>query len=193
MADLAYAPVLPVNNGGARDSPRHTAMVRITHWMTTVSFLALVVSGVAILLAQPGLYWGETGIFGDPSLINLHLPQNEHHSGWGRSLHFLAAWVCVLTGVWYVLALPKSHGGVFGFMQPALKGDRLVPTKWAGIAYFVGTGFAVTIPIIWMVLASINHRTRDFNLNAQRQLQIRLRAERLRKPAEAEPAGEGAS
>ena len=109
MAELAYAPVLAVKNDGAPSSPRHSVLVRITHWMTTVGFLALLVSGMAILLAQPGLYWGETGIFGDPSLINLHLPQNEHHSGWGRSLHFLAAWVCVLTGVWYALSGLLTH------------------------------------------------------------------------------------
>jgi len=31
-------------------SPRHSAVVRITHWITALTFLALVVSGVAILL-----------------------------------------------------------------------------------------------------------------------------------------------
>src|SRR5437870_5287217 len=40
---------------------RHSALVRITHWITTFSFVGLIVSGVAILLAHPRLYWGETG------------------------------------------------------------------------------------------------------------------------------------
>lgn len=104
MAALAHVPVVASRNTAALDCPRHAALVRVTHWITTVSFVALLVSGVAILLAQPGLYWGETGIYGDPSLINLHLTQNEHHSGWGRSLHFLAAWVCVLTGLLYAVS-----------------------------------------------------------------------------------------
>ena len=69
-------------------------MVRITHWINAASVAALLVSGVAILLAHPRLYWGETGAFGAPSLIDLPLPLVlTGQSGWGRSLHFLSAWV----------------------------------------------------------------------------------------------------
>ena len=99
----------------------------------------------------------------------------------------------VLTGVWYVLALPTAQGGVFGFMHEE-KG-RLIPTRYSGIAYFVVTGFVVTIPIVWGLLATINRRSRDFNLHEQRQLQMQLRRERLEKmlqqPAAAQPAEGG--
>src|SRR5262249_1130475 len=54
--------------------------------------------------AHPRLYWGETGAFGSPALIELPLPLNLDQSGWGRSLHFLAAWICVLNGSVYVLS-----------------------------------------------------------------------------------------
>jgi thiosulfate reductase cytochrome b subunit len=81
---------------------RHTAIVRITHWVNSISFLALLTSGVAILFAHPRLYWGETGAFGSPALIELPLPLNLDQSGWGRSLHFLSAWICVLNGTVYV-------------------------------------------------------------------------------------------
>ena len=91
----------------------------------------------------------------------------------------------VLTGVWYVMALPKAQGGLFDFMR--LEGGRLVPTG-AGKIYFIVTGFAITIPLVWVLLATINRRSRDFNLHEQRQLQIRLRSERLQKTAEAQPA-----
>ena len=40
---------------------RHSALVRITHWLTTACFLALLVSGVEILISHPRFYWGETG------------------------------------------------------------------------------------------------------------------------------------
>jgi thiosulfate reductase cytochrome b subunit len=61
------------------------------------------VSGIAILLAHPRLYWGETGALGTPSLIDLPLPLVlVGQSGWGRSLHFLSAWLCILTGLVYV-------------------------------------------------------------------------------------------
>ena len=85
--------------------PRHSLLVRVTHWTTTLSFLALLVSGIAILLAHPRLYWGETGAVGSPSLIDLPLPfMLTGQSGWGRSLHFLSAWILVVNGVLYVLS-----------------------------------------------------------------------------------------
>ena len=83
----------------------------------------------------------------------------------------------VLTATWFVLALPKPQG-VFGLLQD--RAGRLVPTG-KGIAYFIGTAFVLTIPIIWALLITINRRTRDFNLADQRQLQMRLRRERLEK------------
>src|SRR5208283_5796524 len=83
----------------------HSATVRITHWINSLSFFGLLVSGIAILLAHPRLYWGETGSVGTPSLVDLPLPfVLEGQSGWGRYLHFLSAWVCVLTGLSYVLS-----------------------------------------------------------------------------------------
>lgn len=82
----------------------HPAMVRITHWTNALGFFALVISGVAILLAHPRLYWGETGAIGMPALVELPLPFVFGHSGWGRSLHFLAGWVCVFSGVTYIAA-----------------------------------------------------------------------------------------
>jgi thiosulfate reductase cytochrome b subunit len=88
----------------------HPRFVRITHWTHTVAFLALVVSGVAILLAHPRLYWGESGAFGSPALLDLPLPLSLDQSGWGRSLHFLAAWICVLNGALYVtMGLVLGH------------------------------------------------------------------------------------
>src|SRR5580698_5084953 len=87
-----------------QNAPRHSALVRITHWINSVSFIALIVSGVAILIAHPRLYWGETGAVGMPSLFDLPIPFVFGHSGWGRYLHFLAAWVCVLNGLIYTLS-----------------------------------------------------------------------------------------
>jgi len=86
-------------------SIRHSVVVRITHWLTTLSFIALVLSGLAILLAHPRLYWGETGTRGGPSLIDLPLPfvLDVPMRGPGRYVHFLAAWICVFTGLIYVV------------------------------------------------------------------------------------------
>jgi len=82
---------------------RHSAIVRATHWIIAIATIALIVSGVAILLAHPRLYWGETGAVGTPSLIDLPVPFLLGHSGWGRYLHFLAAWIGVASGVLYLV------------------------------------------------------------------------------------------
>ena len=85
--------------------PRHSVLVRVTHWIGAAGFLGLLISGIAILLAHPRLYWGETGAVGTPSLVDLPLPfVLTGQSGWGRYLHFLSAWVAVLNGLLYVLS-----------------------------------------------------------------------------------------
>ena len=104
MAESAYLPTLAIRHSDVADAPRHPLLVRITHWTTALSFFALVVSGIAILVAHPRLYWGETGAVGSPSLVDLPLPFIFGPSGWGRYLHFLSAWVIVLTGLLYVIA-----------------------------------------------------------------------------------------
>ena len=84
--------------------------VRITHWITAVAALGLIVSGVAILVAHPRLYWGETGVRGGPSLVDLPIPFLLGHSGWGRYLHFLSAWVGVGCGLLYlVFGIATGH------------------------------------------------------------------------------------
>ena len=93
----------------AQVSVRHSLLVRMTHWINTLAFLSLTVSGAAILMAHPRLYWGETGAFGSPALLELPIPFNLDQSGWGRSLHFLSAWICVLNGLIYVLSGLISH------------------------------------------------------------------------------------
>ncbi|MGA2982596.1 MAG: cytochrome b/b6 domain-containing protein [Terriglobia bacterium] len=104
MAQSTYVPGLGVGESNILDSPRHSAVVRVTHWLTTITFIGLLVSGTAILLVQPSLYWGETGSFVTPSLIDLPFPYvSRGQSGWGRHLHFLCAWVGILTGLVYVV------------------------------------------------------------------------------------------
>jgi thiosulfate reductase cytochrome b subunit len=73
--------------------------------VTTFSFLALVLSGITILLAHPRLYWGETGVRGGPSLIDLPLPfvLDVPMRGPGRYVHFLFAWILLFTGLVYVV------------------------------------------------------------------------------------------
>ena len=102
MAEAAYVRGVAVADSERVVCARHCLLIRLTHWLTAFSFIGLCISGFAILLAHPHLYWGETGGIGTPSLIDFPLPTMKGGpSGWGRSLHFLSAWVCVLTGLLY--------------------------------------------------------------------------------------------
>jgi thiosulfate reductase cytochrome b subunit len=150
VADLAAASRLAVVDVRASGSPRHSLVVRVTHWMSSAAFTVLFLSGIAILLAHPRLYWGETGAAGGPSLIDLPLPfvLDVPIRGPGRYLHFLAAWVCVFTGLVYVLTglvtghfvrsfLPargdltvRAIREVVGGHLRALRGGEDVPTTY---------------------------------------------------------------
>src|SRR5579864_4057409 len=137
----AYLPGLASRISDVPDAPRHSAVVRITHWINTLSFLGLLVSGFAILLAHPRFYWGEAGGMGTPSILDLPLPfMKGGPSGWGRNLHFLSAWVCLLNGSLYLLS------GIF--VQHFRK--NLVPAKadltWASVSWVVSNHLRLKRP-----------------------------------------------
>ena len=110
----------------------HARWVRVSHWILAASVLTLAFSGFEILMVHPRLYWGKVGNDLTPALIELPISRNYKHggwappvtlmtgarpivtqvrtyaifnqNGWGRSLHFLAAWFLVVTGLIYIVA-----------------------------------------------------------------------------------------
>ena len=116
MGDSAFvstpASVIPTSTV----APRHSALVRVTHWITTLCFIALLVSGMEIVISHPRFYWGETGNDLTPTLFKIPVPASRAHvptgygyalpdqNGWSRYLHFQSAWVLVLTGLLYVIS-----------------------------------------------------------------------------------------
>ena len=107
------APAVPATKA----TPRHSALVRATHWITTLCFLALLVTGVEILISHPRFYWGETGNDLTTPLFKIPIPASRNfvptgykyvlpdQNGWSRYLHFQAAWIAVLTGLLYVISI----------------------------------------------------------------------------------------
>ena len=97
-------------------TPRHAGFVRITHWLTTIAFLALLLSGVELVLSHPRFYWGEVGNVNTAPLFTIPVPSSRSsvptgyrfvlpdQNGWSRYLHFQAAWLVLFTGGAYVLA-----------------------------------------------------------------------------------------
>lgn len=104
---------------------RHPLWVRVTHWLNAAAFLTLAVSGTAILMALPRLFWGETGANEAPAWIHLPLPLNKEQTGWGRNLHFLAAWIFVISGLVY-LSASILGGHLYRRLLP--DADQLHPT-----------------------------------------------------------------
>jgi len=106
------APAVPVTTV----TPRHTALVRVTHWITTLCFLALLITGIEIVISHPRFYWGETGNIHTTPLFKIPIPSSRSlvptgydyvlpdQNGWSRYLHFQSAWIVVLTGLLYVIS-----------------------------------------------------------------------------------------
>lgn len=124
MSNAAYVPVGASVVSSATVPSRHSALVRITHWITTLCFFALLVTGTEILISHPRFYWGETGNDLTQPLFKLPIPASRRlvptgygyvlpdQNGWSRYLHFQSAWVLVLTGLLYaVTGLLNGHFG----------------------------------------------------------------------------------
>jgi len=113
-----------------RQQPRHLLFVRITHWIHAISFLSLLLSGIAILLAYPRFHWGETGTVGTSAFINLPFPfvLELGIRGPGRYLHFLAAWITLFTGLVYVgFGIQSKH--LFRDLLPSISHFRWSAVK----------------------------------------------------------------
>jgi thiosulfate reductase cytochrome b subunit len=122
---------------------RHSGLVRATHWLTVVAFLALLVTGAEIVISHPRFYWGETGNVNMRPLFTIPIPSSRDtvptgyrfvmpdQNGWSRYLHFQSAWVLVLTGLVY---------GIAGLWSGHFR-KNLVPERrdWTWRSYFART------------------------------------------------------
>ena len=116
----------------ATTAPRHSGIVRITHWVTTLSFLALFVTGMLIVVSHPRFYWGESGNIWVKPLFRIPIPTSREsisngfsyhwpdENGWSRYLHFEAAWILLLAGLLYI---------IHGLITKHFRRD-LLPTSW---------------------------------------------------------------
>ena len=184
----------------ASEKAGHRTWVRVCHWVAAGSFLFLCFSGIYIFAVHPRLYWGEVGNDLMPALLEIPITANHqpdgwertatfpigdgqvytasrtypifNQNGWARSLHFLAAWFFLVTGMFYVLAglvsgharrdlLPK--GGDFSLAK--LKQDvkeHLRPSPGAigvgppyGIVQRISYGIVLFIAMPLMVITGL--------------------------------------
>lgn len=105
-----------------RAAARHSATVRITHWLFSLCFVALLVSGIEIVISHPRFYWGDEGNVNTPTLFSIPIPSSRgsvptgysyvlpDQNGWSRYLHFQSAWMAAPIGLCYVLyGLRSGH------------------------------------------------------------------------------------
>lgn len=122
------------------ETPRHAALVRVTHWLTFIAFVALLITGAEIVISHPRFYWGETGNVNMQPLFTLHIPSSRDtvptgygyvmpdQNGWSRYLHFESAWLLVLTGLIYIVAGLWTGHFVRNLLAP--RGERSVQAHW---------------------------------------------------------------
>jgi len=126
---------------------RHKVIVRVTHWLTVVAFLALVVTGLEIVISHPRFYWGETGNVNMKPAFTLPIPASRDtvptgykyvmpdENGWSRYLHFEAAWVLVLTALIYgAWGLASGH---FRRNFVPVRGERNWSAIWARMTRYL--------------------------------------------------------
>lgn len=118
---------------------RHSTVVRVTHWLTFIAFIALLVTGGEIVISHPRFYWGEVGNVNTRPLFVLAIPASRDtvptafgyvmpdQNGWSRYLHFQAAWVVVLAGLVY---------GIYGLWSGHFR-RNLIPARrdWTARAF----------------------------------------------------------
>ncbi len=101
-------------------SPRHLRFVRVTHWLTTIGFFALLVSGFELVISHPRFYWGEVGNVNTTPIFTIPVPSSRatvptgynyvlpDQNGWSRFLHFQTAWLILAAGAVYVILGVRS-------------------------------------------------------------------------------------
>jgi thiosulfate reductase cytochrome b subunit len=111
---------------------RHSGVVRATHWITFLAFVALAYSGGEIVISHPRFYWGEVGNVMTRPLFTLPIPASRRtvptrynyvmldQNGWSRALHIQAAWALLLAGLVYgIYSLWTGHFKKDLFPKPA--------------------------------------------------------------------------
>ncbi|MAK83335.1 cytochrome b/b6 domain-containing protein [Phenylobacterium sp.] len=70
-------PINPV-----RTRPRHSLLVRLTHWINVLVLLVLLGSGLQIFNAHPALYWGHASTFAEPWVAMTAEPKGQRLAGY---------------------------------------------------------------------------------------------------------------
>src|SRR5207248_8801851 len=74
--ESAVATAASVSPAATRTA-RHSLLVRVMHWIITLCFFALLITGSEILISHPRFYWGQTGHDLTPTLFRIPIPPRD--------------------------------------------------------------------------------------------------------------------
>jgi len=125
-------------------NPRHSALVRVTHWLTVIAFLALLLTGAELIISHPRFYWGETGNVNMHPLFTIPIASSRDtvptgynyvmpdQNGWSRYLHFQAAWLLFFTALVYgIVSFWNGHFRKDLIPAPAKRNLRAIGSVFA--------------------------------------------------------------
>lgn len=155
------------------NTPRHSYVVRLTHWLTVLCFFALLISGIEILISHPRFYWGEAGNAAMQPLFVIPIPASRatvptgynfvlpDQNGWSRFLHFQTAWAVVFVGLIYLVGGLVTRHFRHNLLPTGADVPRFQwPTQAEGTSYnmlqrltYLGVVFVAFPLIIWTGLA----------------------------------------
>lgn len=78
---------------------RHRLLVRLTHWTNALAIAVLLMSGLQIFNAHPGLYWGQYGADADASRRWLEIGAVPDANGELHGMTKIGPWLFETTGV----------------------------------------------------------------------------------------------
>jgi thiosulfate reductase cytochrome b subunit len=93
---------------------RHSAVVRVTHWINALCLALLLMSGLRIFNYHPALYWGNYGYRGVPSFISISSIEDSE-SNELTGITRVGDWRFVTTGVLGVSADPDGDPAAMAF------------------------------------------------------------------------------
>jgi thiosulfate reductase cytochrome b subunit len=103
MAVIEQTPAVPAAAApvAAREREvmyRHSAVVRVTHWINALCLALLLMSGLRIFNYHPALYWGNYGYRGLPSFISIGAVESSESDDI-TGITRIGPWSFVTTGV----------------------------------------------------------------------------------------------
>ena len=126
-------------------APRHSVIVRVTHWLTVIAFFALLVTGIEILISHPRFYWGETGNVNTEPLFRIPAVQfiaPTELLAYG-ALGIVGAFASVVFAKAIEMLRPRMKGMPrwTQFLQPAIAGLIIGCIGLAGRPEIMGAGY----------------------------------------------------